>query len=474
MACLFAFTEWRRGIYVGILIDVLRDPVRKLVPEQPVIITLSGVLVWLCVVLTVLLAHRDQLRLLYQKYPRLRTAMHLLLMALIPAAGISMISYSHGWLMAAIGGLSYLIPTLGILAGFSFLRKEVDVANLMIWYVLVNAVMLTSVLLEYFGAEVPALGGIDHIWIRYRTGYIVDLMCGWYRSPDIMGLHAAHVIMFSVVLAMRPQSHARFAWLVPVLWAAFSVLLSGRRKMIGIPLVFVATYLLLGMIYRVTRVSRVTGFVLVSGLIGGSLSLFLWAPEDSVEYTDFASTLFTEGAERSNEVIIGSTISTLKQVGVIGGGLGTATQGRYYAGIQTARNLRGWQEDGVSRLFIEFGVPGVLLLVGSLTLLIGALMRSLRSLPTRSPEILMQLALVAVVAGDAASFAISHQQFSGDPVNALFVTLMVGMILRFPGTLSRPQPQSPATTEVAANEGLLQVAQSNATDGDARPISIQS
>ena len=48
------------------------------------------------------------------------------------------------------------------------------------------------------------------------------------------------------------------------------------------------------------------------------------------------------------------------------------------------------------------------------------------------------IGLLAVVVGDAASYTISHQQFSGDPVSALLVTLMIGMILRLAIPISGP------------------------------------
>ncbi len=460
VGCLVALFNWRKAIYIGIVIDVLRDPVRKLLPEQPVVITLSGVLVWGLIVFVVLFSRRDALRMLYRKYPMLRTAMVLLLFALLPAAGISAISYTRGWLVAAIGAASYLLPCLGILTGFAMLRKERDAARFMLWYAVVNSIMLISVPMEYFKFPVPALGGIEHEWMRYRSGYTVDLMCGWYRSPDIMGLHAAHVIMFSLLLAVRKgKGQGKVLWLLPVLWAAFCVLLSGRRKMIGIPLVFVAVYMVLGMIYRISKVGRLTGLAAVVTVLGSALIVFAWSPDQSVEYVDFASSVFTEGLARSNDGILESTIGTLKQTGIIGGGLGMATQGRYYAGLQSERHLRGWQEDGVSRLFLEFGVFGVILLICCLMLLHGALKRSMRGIPPRGNEILMQLGLVGVIAGDAASYAVSHQQFSGDPVSALFVTLMIGMVLKMPWTLVADNRPSVGPVGDIANGGAMPLPQ---------------
>ena len=462
MASLVALADWKRGIYLGILVDVLRDPIRKLAPTQPVAITLSGAVVWLVIVLMAVLSNRTQLRAMFRNYPGVRTAMHLVIIALLPAFGISVISYYRGWLMASIGAASYVIPMFGVVAGFALAQSERRIVDMLRFYIIVNVLMLISVPLEYLQLDVPALGGIDATWIRYRPGVIVNLMCGWYRSPDIMGLHAAHVIMFTLLLAIRRTSELRGLWISSAIWAAFCVLLSGRRKMIGIPLVFVAMFLFLGMIYRVARVNRFAGISLFAATLGGAVMLVFWAPDEASDYTDYATSLFTEGGERANALIVSGTITTLRQAGIVGAGLGTATQGRYYAGVKTSGAARGWQEDGISRLFLEFGVPGVILLCCALFLLLGAIGRSLKVLPTTSPHILLQLGLVSIVVGDAASYAISHQQFSGDPVSALLVTIMVGMALGLPGAFFHSQKQQ-AEKEAAkvtgpVNQDLLAVA----------------
>ena len=466
VACLIAMADWRRGIYAGILVDVLRDPVRKLVPEQPVVITLSGALVWLTIVLFAVLSQRRQTATLFRNYPGVRTALHLLVIALLPAFGISCISYPRGWLMASIGGASYVIPTLGIVAGFVLSQKEEQIERMLRFYIAANVVMLISVPMEYMGVDVPALGGIDNVWIRYRPGVIVNLMCGWYRSPDIMGLHAAHVIMFSLLLSIRRADNLRPVWIVSAVWAGFCVLLSGRRKMMGIPLIFVAVFLFLGMVYRVSRVSRLAGAAVLAATLGGAVMLYLWSPDEAEGYTEYATSLFTESGERANDLIITGTITTLKQSGIVGAGLGTATQGRYYAGVQTSRGARGWQEDGVSRLFLEFGVPGVILLFCSVCLLVGAIGKSMRLLPPTTSQMVLQLGLVGIVAGDAASYAISHQQFSGDPVSALLVTMMVGMILGVPASWFAAQKKHREALEAQAetqvkeqpvDEGLMAI-----------------
>ena len=214
---------------------------------------------------------------------------------------------------------------------------------------------------------------------------------------------------------------------------------------------------------------------MVFAVLGGATLLFFWGQDDASDYTEYATSLFTEGGERANALIVSGTITTLRQSGLVGAGLGTATQGRYYAGVSAKGTSRGWQEDGISRLFVELGVPGVLLLARAVFLLLGAIAKAMRLIPTRSSQILLQLGLVSCVVGDAASYAISHQQFSGDPVNSLIVTLMVGMVLGLPGSWYAHRKLQEKKTENLSrdehsesepDEGLLAVAAGTATSED--------
>ena len=430
-ACLTAVANWRKAIYVGILVDVLRDPVRKLIPGKPIYVTLSGAVVWLLIVLVAAVVSRRDIRQMLRTYPQLRSAMRYLLIAMIPAAIVSVLLQPNGILLAVIGGATYLIPVLGIGAGFAMSKRKDAILKVLEFYVIVNSIMLIGVILQYVGSNFPALGGIDFKWIRYRDGYIVDLMCGWYRSPDIMGLHAAHVIMFGLLLAAEKRSGSQPLWLTLALWAAFCVLVSGRRKMIGVPLVFIGCFMTLAWLYGVHRIGRFATVLATSAAIGAGLSFLILGTDQSNDYTDYASSLFTEGAGRTSEIVVGSTLSTVNSLGIFGSGLGSATQGRNYVSQGTG-STRGWQEDGISRLIAEFGLIGVMFVVAAFVLVIRSVLASLRMIAANSRVKVLQLGLFSIVAGNLASFMISHQQYSGDPVNALFVTLILGMAFAVP------------------------------------------
>ena len=438
VAFFLAIANWRAGLYACVLFDGLRDPIRKLSADQPVAITVAVTFIWIGVFIGVLNAHRAELLLaLRRHYPKMRAAIQCLVVALIPGAALSFTLYHGGYMLVAIGGISYLAPLMGLAIGFAFLRKEQDVERLIAFYALFNSVFLTGAVLQYCGSDMPGLGGISMDWIRQMHGLHVNLIAGFYRSPDILGLHATHVVMFSVILALRCKGPGGIGWSAVAVWGATCLLLAGRRKMVAMPFVFVAVYLLLGL-WRGSRISRKARIMVgMAGLVTAAALGLMREAEVSPEYTQYASTLATRGGTRSKEIVVGSIISTLQQSGVLGDGLGTATQGKHYAGVKTTR--KGWQEDGASRLFKELGLHGVLF-VGIATVLFGqALVRAIKLVSPGHSVADLQVCLLSVVAANVACFIASHQVYSGDPANSLFVVLLLGMVFGAPRVFQNEQ-----------------------------------
>jgi hypothetical protein len=442
LACITAAGDWRRALYLCLAIDVFRDPVRKLMPDQPVWVTVLGAIPWGVCFLRAFSAEQPELLAAVPRYPKLSTALTCMTIALIPGFMISCIQHDGGYRLAIIGTLSYLGPFLGVGLGYLFVRDERGLKSLLAAYVLINAVGLIGTPLEFFEVDVPGLGGIRMDWIRYRDGYIVDLISGYYRSPDVMGLHAAHVMIFAAMLALRSRGLMRMFWLMMIGWGGTGVLLCGRRKMMVIPLVFAVAYAILN--YRLGSSRKITmGVVLISTLTALMVGGLAATRPEWFEYTKYASTVLSEAPDRLTTNVLGGMFSTVRQVGMLGAGLGCATQGRYYVATTSGSNVRGWQEDGLSRLVLELGVPGFLLMLLTAYLMLGVFASAIRLTPRATSVRDWQLMFAAAVLGDAASFIVAHQHYSGDPIAALLVTFFAGMILGAPRMVSQPPAVSP-------------------------------
>lgn len=438
VVCLVSVSNWRAGVFAIIVLDVLRDPIRKMESGNPVWITVSVNAVWAAVFVGAASNNKALRRLLYER-PRLRAVLHLLFISLTPGAMLSVFFYNQGWLIAAVGAISYIAPLIGIPIGFAFAANPQSVFRLLKFYCVVNSLALGTVFLEYYGVKHEVLGGMNMEWIRHQHGYVVNLIAGVYRSPDVMGLHAAFVASFIGILLISRSQSFRLAWIGVAVFAGLCLLISGRRKMIGIPFAFAAAVLILSSFRRSGSASRMRVSVSIVLLIAAAVLFGSRELEVGVEYVDYASTLFTQGAARANDLIGGSVISTLAQSGVLGKGLGTATQGRYHVSGNTGRS---WQEDGISRLFAELGIPGLFFVAAAVFVFLGQLSRVWHDVLSPSEAERLMVGMLAFVFANLASFAISHQVYTGDPCSALFVSFALGVVFSCPGLsrsgLSRP------------------------------------
>ncbi len=428
IASFWAIIDIRVGLYLAILIDMLRDPIRKWSDSQSIAVTLAGAVIWAALILGVYMTRRAQLAQAMKQNPALRKAVVLLLAALIPGALLATVALPNGALVAMIGAISYIAPVAGLAIGLVVFRDRRSIILLLSFFCVVNGIALIGTVAEWQGVESRLLGGLhDSQWIRYQTGYIVNLITGVYRSPDIMGLHAALVVVFALTLVQLAPRGQRLYWIAIVLWASFSLMLCGRRKMIGIPLAYLASQLVLsawlGNVRRNASLRAVVGTALLA-MVG--VLATLRELEVSDEYSAYATTLVTEGADRTSDLVGTSIYETIRQNGLMGAGLGVATQGRHYVG--GSGGVRVWQEDGVSRLFIELGLPGVVLLFLALIAFVDSIRRAVRSHPRGSPAREFQIAMLSIVAAAGASFIISHQHFSGDPAMGCTVLILCGTV----------------------------------------------
>ncbi|TWU27162.1 hypothetical protein Pla52o_10260 [Novipirellula galeiformis] len=427
LSALIALSDFRRGIYFAIFIDLLRDIVRKTDPSESVLITVAGAAVWGAVFLGATKSYPGLVSRAFSEHPLLRKSISTFLIGLVPAAGLAVILYPGGYKMAVVGGVSFVVPLFGLAIGYALPRQSKDIYGMLAFYIFVNAVFLIGVPLEHLGYDWAGLGGMRGMnWIRYRSGYTVDLISGFYRSPDIMGLHAASVAMFCFCFYVRADGRPKAGWIAIASWAFFCLFLAGRRKMIGMPFVFVAAWFFIGKLKNLVPANRMLGFLASLALPVGVSLLMLGRGSDNDAYADFASSLITEGGIRANELISNSVLGTIHQTGVFGAGLGSATQGRYHMG--GISGPRAWQEDGISRIFMELGLFGVICVVIAGKHFYFAVKRAMGNpLGTFQTKIL-QLSLVSMVLAYGASFTISHQQFSGDPGSGVIVMILMGAV----------------------------------------------
>ncbi|WP_182864974.1 hypothetical protein [Stieleria mannarensis] len=441
IGALVAIADWRSGLVIAIVLDCLRDPIRKMTEGEPTTLTYCVCVIWGVAAVNLIFAGDRGLRTIRNRFPWIERSVMWYVMGLVPGAIIALALYQNGVLLAALGFVSYAAPLLGIALGAALAYDLKQLKRILQVYVVVNSVAFVGSLAEWLQWDWPGLGGLHGFeWIRHMPGVVVPLISGFFRSPDIAGFHAANTMMASAILLMNRGDKPGFrrsihpVWLSTAVWSVVPLMLCGRRKMLIMPVVFLISYLLYLQVAAKKNVSQAVGYVVLLVAIS-AVPLSIYRDQEGLEdHQAYYATTISDLAPRLKDNVGGGVIDTLKQSGFIGSGLGVATQGAQHFATEARRDV--WQEDGISRLFKELGIPGVLLM--SVAFLI--LFRNCREQIRRQrflPLIEIQAFTFALVMANLASFVASHQHFSGDPANALWVLLFGGV---FVGTLAIQPP----------------------------------
>lgn len=438
---LAASVNWRRGIFLLILVGVLQDPIRKMVPGAPGVMTLCVLPVWMAALFHFFYsrqANRAWKSLRYD-YPALVKRIKLFLLMLLPPVVLTLAYGDGAWKVALVGLFGYVTPLLALLSGYWFTSNPRQLNKLFAFYLVVTSVAMVGTLLQYFGYDVTwdAIGtqAMNTHWIRWWGPYTIELLSGFYRSPDVMGWHAAALVMLAGTLFFSQRNLGRWPYLMVSIWGVICLLLSGRRKMILMPIIWGCVWL-----YSRSRGGNVLRGVVVAAMVGGMIVLFSFLGNDidnNQGYLAYANIPGNELSQRVQQHSLDETLESLRQSGVFGKGIGMASQGMQHLGVGFERS---WQEGGLPKLLVELGVFGLLA-----ALILGAsLVRAGYEVLLGGRRPVVMHPYVAGVAGillaNGCSFILSHQIFS-DILILTMTGFFLGVLLSAPrwGDLSNSQ-----------------------------------
>jgi hypothetical protein len=432
LSCLLAIGYWRRGLYALILMSAIQDPVRKLVPGAPGWLVLCSIAVLLSVIAGMLMdqdGSQSSWRIdLQDRYPRIASRLVFLFVSILIPVSIS-IAYGPGsWKLTLFGLISYGSILLSAVIGYVFPRNPAEIRRLLAFYCLCSSPMLLGGFIEYFNLApdlaVVGTSALSTTWIRYHEFEIVQMVAGFYRSPDVMGWHASATTMLALVLAATSRGWGKLGWAGISLSSFLALMLSGRRKMVYM----IPIFLLLVMAFYFFSARRKKLFLVVGLLAVPFIFVVVasnWLGSDLVQFT-----YYTEGAlDASSQVerhAFESVIATFRQSGFFGSGLGVAAPGSQY--LQVARP-RVWQESGPSRLMVELGVPGfiaVLLLLWSA--LRQACVVGIQQARLGLFDVVYPLGLLSFTLVNLMSLVVSGQILA-DPFIASFCAITFGLVL---------------------------------------------
>lgn len=438
----FTLVDWRRGWLLAILCGVLQDPARKLTPGTPVIMSISIVLIYVVVIFSAQTTLQRHAREFTKRFPALYGALIFVFVFLFLAAVNGLFTFGiDQWKAPAMSFFLYCAPLPAVIIGYTFLQREEQLFGLFRFYAGVTSIAMIGTPLEYFRVEWRALGTVAlGENLRFLTGLSVRLLSGFYRAPDIMGWHAALLTMIGIVMALRARSLRSISvWMLVTGWGFLNCLISGRRKAFYMIGVFVLAFF--WRYFRRLTMPQVVSFGLAGILMLGVTAKISQNEESSV-YTKAAYTTEDELWGR----LEGGLSGTVEQAGIMGAGLGTATQGVYHVLREDTGTTLGWQEGGLGKLAIELGVPGLLaVVILGLTMFVTMLKISGHPDVPGSSQ-LARAALFGIIVANVIEFMVSAQAYS-DPVLTLLTAFFVGSMFATAALDERLAEAEAATNE---------------------------
>ena len=436
--CLLSLVNWRWGVLAAVLVGLLQDPLRKLVPGAPAYLVMAASPIWLCAMLSAAYVRQLSIRRFFDNFPRLGTWSRIFAAYLLVPAAISATYGKNSWMITLLGAFVYGTMFFVLVAGWQYPGRGMPIERFLVFYGVVASLMLVGGPLERFGFQesTPLIGtGVfGHVWVTHRTGEAVYMLAGFFRSPDVMGWHAALVFMVALILAFRAKGPARWFWIAVAVWGILNIWLCGRRKMLSMIPVFIGCYSLLVFRFKnVQRILSVSGTVLMIVGLGWYLISSMFSNE-AVER--FYLTAFTEADAQIQKHGIDAVVGTVRQAGFWGYGLGMSQQGVH--NIRNVETPRLWQESGPGKLVAELGVPG-----NALYLVLGGVLFATAYHVVRlgrgGASFYVTSGILSILVANVASSVVSAQIF-GDPLVAFLLAFLAGLLL----SDARAAPAAPA------------------------------
>lgn len=428
--------DWRKGMLVSIAAGFLADPMRKLIPGEPVyMVVLVGVFV--AVVIFGFYVKQGRFRLVHlgPMYGTMKVPVMLFLGWLVLQSLVSLVRYGSP-VLVGIGLLSYLAPIPGFLIAYYYGLNPNNIIRFLKFYVIFAMVMLSGIFLSYYGYEWEVLKEVGTGVLIYIPGGILDSYPGFLRSTEGAAWHAAAAISLILVLVISRQLRWPKIVVAGVILALLVAgLMTGRRKMLMEVVIFVSFYGVLLAWFRQGASRLILIGILIVGLVGVVGTFEVSDSSQTARFDPYlqrGSTVFGDADERFTNLGLNTVVWAIRTQGVLGGGLGVASQGAQHFGGGAAR-FGGAGEGGLGKIVSELGLPGLFFVVWIALALFTYLWRMTRQMSRYdSPMVNVFYGLIAFLGANVPLFIVATQVF-GD----LFVLLLLGWLLGFAVAISQ-------------------------------------
>jgi hypothetical protein len=458
VALSMSLANWRLAFLAIVVVGFAQDPLRKIVPGEPVFFVVLCTAVMALALLGAMMKHGlISIEPIVAGDRATRTALWMVIAVVAVQSVLSWLRFGSP-AIAAIGLLSYLSPVPAIWLAYHYTRRLADVRRYLALYVLGVVLVTAGIYLSKAGVESPLFRQVGEGMVIYDlTIGIVDTHPGFMRSPEVAAWHVGAAACLLVALAVTFRS--KLLWMVTPPLALFLIaggVLTGRRKMLVIVATYLAIYLALLFYYRHRSGRRVLFLVFVLTAVGLAAARSMASSDINYRpYIDRGQTVFGDAGARFTDLGLASVGWAFAAGGFFGLGAGAGSQGtQHFSSGPSAAS--GAAEGGLGKVAVELGIPGLILVVIAFLLVSRNVRRALDVVAARDSRLfLLSAGLVAFCAANVPVF-LGASQIYGDP----FVLTLLGSFLGFvlaaprvePATRTQPRtvPDSRAYMRVTA------------------------
>ena len=440
-----ALADWRLTFLAIVPVGFVQDPLRKVVPGEPVY------LLALCVTVMLLALVGAAQRFGAPSLRPIAGRDHATMGVLSLFVGLVLVQAVAAWVrygslaIAGIGLLGYLSPVPAIWLAYHYADGIAEVRRFLMLYVLGAVTVTAGVYLSVMGYESAVLGEVGEGMRLYDPEFgALSLHSGFMRAPEVGAWHAGAAASLIIVLATAFPSRV-FRALTPaaILYFVAAGLWTGRRKMLVTLVAFSVIYVFLLYSYRQRSAPR--ALLLVGATAASLVFATLFVSPSSEELRPFAGrgqTGFRDAGERFAGVGLAAVSWAYARGGFFGLGAGAGGQGTQHFAADGDVIAGGSAEGGLGKIMVELGVPGLVLALLAAGLVARNLARILALAEGTDPALLrLSLGLVAFATAHVPAF-VTAAQIYGDPFVLILLGCSLGFVFAVPRILG---PRKPAT-----------------------------
>jgi hypothetical protein len=355
---------WRGALLYTVAVGFLQDPIRKIAVGS----TYYGGLAFACFLIT-FIALKNVNRYWYATYlfwtnQKLITLLPMFYY-LIGFQALNSFARIGDIRLSIIGMLFYTLPLLALWVGFHLGKNQLLLREFLTVYVVFCSLCAISVLLDAQGVQNPLFNevgkGLD------ITG-IGEGNSGLWRTSEIAGWHLAAGACFSFILGMTSKnSFNQNTWFFLTIGLTFLTTTTGRRKALGIVIVFIALFLLYysfsSQKSKIFRIVSSIFLVIILSVSSYGLIFNESSQQDLDKYEERTATLTLDESQNRFNSGIQRLMRGIEIAGPFGFGVGAGTN-TGNTGISTSslgqQSLGYVAEGGGGRIVAELGYLGAI------------------------------------------------------------------------------------------------------------------